>query len=51
MEKKNYYLPSFTETTSDLAIMKLSHCTAPVSGEQEVILLCGQINKSNVYFV
>lgn len=35
----------FTETVSDLTITKLSHYTAPVTGGQEVILLCDQINK------
>lgn len=41
----------FTETVSDLTITKLSHYTAPVTGGQEVILLCDQINKGNMIFV
>ena len=41
----------FTETVSDLTITKLSHCSAPVTGGQEIILLCDQVNKGNVLFL
>lgn len=38
------------ETVSDLSITKLSHYSAPVTGGQEVILLCDQVNKGKVLF-
>lgn len=49
--KSNLLLLLLTETVSDLTITKLSHYTAPVTGGQEVILLCDQINKGNVIFI
>lgn len=49
--KSNLLLLLLTETVSDLTITKLSHYTAPVTGGQEVILLCDQINKGNMIFI
>lgn len=48
---KLLFILLFTETVSDLTIIKLSHYTAPVTGGQEVILLCDQINKGNMIFI
>ncbi|GFT25575.1 embryonic polarity protein dorsal [Nephila pilipes] len=36
------------KTISDLTITKLSHYSAPVTGGQEVILLCDQVNKDDI---
>nr|BBD75287.1 dorsal protein [Parasteatoda tepidariorum] len=36
------------KTVSDLTITKLSHSSAPVTGGQEVILLCDQVNKDDI---
>lgn len=33
---------------SELVITKLSHCSAPVSGGQEVILLCEKVAKEDI---
>lgn len=36
------------KTVSDLTICKLSHYSSPVTGGQEVILLCDQVNKDDI---
>ena len=33
---------------SELAISKLSHCSAPVSGGTEVVLLCDRVVKDDI---
>lgn len=37
-----------TEAMSELIITKLSHCSAPVSGGKEMILLCDRVTKDDV---
>lgn len=45
-----YFFFTLSESDSNMAIMKLSHCSASVKGKEEIILLCGQVNKGNVSF-
>ena len=33
---------------SDLIITKLSHCSAPVTGGKEIILLCDRVTKDDI---
>lgn len=39
------------KTASDLTITKLSHCSAPVTGGQEIILLCNEVNKDDIQII
>ncbi|XP_035207052.1 embryonic polarity protein dorsal-like isoform X1 [Stegodyphus dumicola] len=39
------------KTVSDLTITKLSHSSAPVTGGQEIILLCDQVNKDDIQII